>query len=86
MDLGLRDKVFVVTGGSQGLGLATAEALVAEGARVVLSAGTTARWSVPRRAWAPGGRPGSPRTTPTPARPGGLWLPRGRSSAGWTAR
>ena len=38
MDLGLRDKVFVVTGGSQGLGLATAEALVAEGARVVLSA------------------------------------------------
>ena len=38
MDLGLRDKVFVVTGGSQGLGLATAEALVAEGARVLLSA------------------------------------------------
>ena len=38
MDLGLRDKVFVVTGGSQGLGLATAEALVAEGARVVLGA------------------------------------------------
>jgi len=38
VDLGLRDKVFVVTGGSQGLGLATAEALVAEGARVLLSA------------------------------------------------
>ena len=38
MDLGLRDKVFVVSGGSQGLGLATAEALVAEGARVLLSA------------------------------------------------
>ena len=38
MDLGLRNKVFVVTGGSQGLGLATAAALVAEDARVVLSA------------------------------------------------
>jgi 3-oxoacyl-[acyl-carrier protein] reductase len=38
VDLGLREKVFVVTGGSRGLGLATAAALVAEGARVVLSA------------------------------------------------
>lgn len=38
MDLGLRDRVYVVTGGSRGLGYATAEALVAEGARVVISA------------------------------------------------
>lgn len=38
MDLGLADKVFLVTGGSRGLGLATAAALAAEGARVVLSA------------------------------------------------
>ncbi|HVT22757.1 MAG TPA: SDR family oxidoreductase [Mycobacteriales bacterium] len=37
MDLGLADRVFVVTGGTKGLGFATAEALVAEGARVVLS-------------------------------------------------
>jgi 3-oxoacyl-[acyl-carrier protein] reductase len=38
MDLGLRDRVYVVTGGSRGLGLATARALVADGARVVLGA------------------------------------------------
>lgn len=36
MDLGLQDRAFVVTGGSRGLGLASAQALVAEGARVVL--------------------------------------------------
>jgi 3-oxoacyl-[acyl-carrier protein] reductase len=38
MDLGLRDRVFVVTGGSRGLGLASAHELVAEGARVVVCA------------------------------------------------
>jgi 3-oxoacyl-[acyl-carrier protein] reductase len=37
MDLGLADKVFLVTGGSRGLGFATAQALVAEGARVVIA-------------------------------------------------
>jgi 3-oxoacyl-[acyl-carrier protein] reductase len=37
MDLGLADRVYVLTGASRGLGLATAECLVAEGARVVLS-------------------------------------------------
>jgi len=37
MDLGLRDRVYLVTGGSRGLGYAAAEALVAEGARIVIS-------------------------------------------------
>ncbi len=37
MDLGLAGRVYLVTGGSKGLGFATAKALVDEGARVVLS-------------------------------------------------
>ncbi len=38
MDLGLRDKVAVITGGSVGIGLAVAEGLAAEGAHLVLAA------------------------------------------------
>ena len=37
MDLDLRDRGYIVTGGSGGLGLATARALVADGAHVVIS-------------------------------------------------
>jgi len=38
MDLGLRDKVAIITGSSRGLGLASAKALAAEGCRVCLCA------------------------------------------------
>ncbi|MGW1727519.1 SDR family oxidoreductase [Streptomyces sp. NPDC002306] len=37
MDLGLKDRVYIVTGGTRGLGRATARELVADGARVVVS-------------------------------------------------
>lgn len=37
MDLGLAGRVYVVTGGTRGLGRATAEVLVADGAKVVIS-------------------------------------------------
>ncbi|WP_203337902.1 SDR family oxidoreductase [Nocardioides limicola] len=37
MDLGVAGRVYVITGGAGGLGRATAEVLVAEGARVLLS-------------------------------------------------
>jgi len=37
MDLGLADRVYVLTGASRGLGFATAQALAADGAKVVIS-------------------------------------------------
>ncbi|MFD9220912.1 SDR family oxidoreductase [Streptomyces sp. NPDC060064] len=37
MDLGLKDRVYIVTGASRGLGHASARALVADGAKVVIS-------------------------------------------------
>lgn len=37
MDLELKDRVYIVTGGARGLGRATADVLVADGAKVVLS-------------------------------------------------
>lgn len=54
MDLGLAGRVYVVSGGSRGLGRATAEVLVAEGAQVVLGARDTA--GVERAAQELGGR------------------------------
>lgn len=43
MDLGLKDKVALVTGGTQGIGRATAAKLCAEGAKVVIAARGQAR-------------------------------------------
>jgi 3-oxoacyl-[acyl-carrier protein] reductase len=43
MELGLRNKVAVVTGSSRGIGLATARALAAEGCRLCVCARTEAR-------------------------------------------
>jgi len=40
MDLGLKDRVAIITGSSKGLGFASARALVAEGCRVVICART----------------------------------------------
>lgn len=50
MDLGLEGRVYVVTGGTRGLGSASAEALVRDGARVVVSGRTeeTVREAVAR--------------------------------------
>ena len=64
MDLGLTEHVYVVTGGGRGLGRATADLLVAEGARVVLSGRTrtTARRAVAELGDAPWR---SSATTPT---------------------
>ena len=42
MDLGLTDKVAIITGSSRGLGLASAKALATEGCRVTLSGRTEA--------------------------------------------
>lgn len=48
MDLGLKDKVAVITGGSVGIGLAVAEGLAAEGAHLVLAARDAGRLDAAR--------------------------------------
>ena len=60
MDLGLRDKVAVITGSSKGLGLASARALAEEGARVTLCArGADALRAAQAAVEAAAGRPGA---------------------------
>jgi 3-oxoacyl-[acyl-carrier protein] reductase len=64
MDLGLGDKVYLVTGGSRGLGFAAAQALVADGGRVVLSArddASAAAAAALLAQYAPGGGGGATR-------------------------
>jgi 3-oxoacyl-[acyl-carrier protein] reductase len=56
MDLGLTDRVAIVTGSSKGLGFASAKALVAEGCRVVICARTPDRLQEARRRLAEIGR------------------------------
>lgn len=58
MDLNLQNKVVLVTGGSQGLGLACARALLAEGARVALAARDKGRLSEAAAQLAQEGWPG----------------------------
>ena len=56
MDLGLKDKVVVVTGASKGIGLATARLLLQEGAKVAICSVTEAicvRRSRNSAVWAP---------------------------------
>lgn len=48
MDLGLRDKVAVITGGSIGIGLAVAKGLAAEGVKVIIAARTAERLEAAR--------------------------------------
>src|SRR6266545_3106458 len=62
MDLGLRDRVCVITGSTGGIGLGTARLLVSEGARVVTSGRSEPAPAVGEDLHVPGdlARPGEP--------------------------
>ena len=59
MDLGLRDKVCLVTGSTGGIGLETARLLAAEGARVVVVGREFRRYVPPGKSLVPAKRLGS---------------------------
>ena len=61
MDLGLKDRVYVVTGATRGLGNAAARELLADGAKVVV----TGRSSVPSTCCPSRSTPTSPSPSPT---------------------
>src|SRR5258708_15260757 len=70
MDLGLQDKVAIVTGGSRGIGRAIAQSLAAEGCQVAISArdtGGLADTATPIREPGGGGWPATADTSQTPA-------------------
>jgi 3-oxoacyl-[acyl-carrier protein] reductase len=78
MDLQLQDKVAIITGSSRGLGLASAQALAAEGARVTIcargagrleEAATLVRGAARERASAQTAVPADPRSQPMASRP-----------------
>lgn len=73
MDLGLAGRVYVVSGGSRGLGRAVADVLVAEGARVVLGARDQAATDAAGRRLLVVDRPGYGAST---ALPGRWWVER----------
>ncbi|WP_076834002.1 SDR family oxidoreductase [Frankia sp. CcI49] len=54
MDLGVRDRAYVVVGGTAGMGLATAQLLVAEGARVAVVGRSRERAQAAARQLGPG--------------------------------
>jgi 3-oxoacyl-[acyl-carrier protein] reductase len=72
VDLGLQDRVYLVTGGSRGLGYATAQALVAEGARVVVSGRDAAATARAAGTLGPGRAVGVPADNAGPDTPGRL--------------
>ncbi len=85
MDLGLRDMVYLVTGGSRGLGFAAAKALVADGAHVVLSARAEASASAAAASLAQY-VPCSGSTAATEVVPGATWVAADNADAGTPGR
>ena len=83
MDLGLQDRVYLVTGGSRGLGFAAAQALVADGARVLLSGPNESTAAAAAARLTQDAAPGA--AAPGAAAAGTYWLPASRASKRRTA-